>query len=167
MAKKEIKDIIEIVKKQEKKLRFDKFSNDDAYELGKFMVDKIKKDGIEMAVQIKRVNGNTLFSYFSEGTNLMNEKWMRRKFNTVVANETSSYLQWAYSELGGHATDAINAVNLLGLDEMDYVLCGGGFPIKLRTGEMVGVILASNLPHAKDHQFIVDGLEGYLKAIKI
>ena len=43
--------------------------------------------------------------------------------------------------------------------------CGGGFPIKLKSGEMVGVILASNLPHEKDHQFIVDGLTDYINSL--
>ena len=118
-----------------------------------------------MAIQIKRVNGNTLFSYFSDGTNLMNEKWMGRKFNTVIMNERSSYLMWAFNEMGGRGEDPVKDVAILGLETKDYALCGGGFPIKLKTGEMVAVILASNLPHEKDHKFIVEGLESYLKTL--
>lgn len=162
MEKAEIQKIIDTVKQQELDLRFDHFSNDDAYKLGMHFVQKIKDDGIEMAVQIKRVNGNTLFSYFSEGTNLMNEKWMGRKFNTVVYNERSSYLMWAFNEMGGRGIDTIKDVAMLGFEMKDYALCGGGFPIKLKTGEMVAVMLASNLPHEKDHEFIVEGLESYL-----
>lgn len=162
MKKKEIQEIIDTVKKQELDLRFDHFSNEDAFELGKHFVEKIKNDGIEMAVMIKRINGNTLFSYFSEGTNLMNENWMRRKFNTVITNEKSSYLMWAFNEKAGRGQDPIRDAALQGFDSKDYALCGGGFPIKLKTGEMVAVMLASNLPHEKDHQFIVEGLESFL-----
>lgn len=164
MKKSEIQKIIDTVKKQELELRFDHFSNDDAYELGKHFVKKIKDDGIEMAVQIRKVNGNVLFSYFSEGTNLMNENWMDRKFKTVIMNEKSSYLMWAFNEMGGRGKDTLRDVALQGMDPKEYVLCGGGFPIKLKTGEMVAVLLASNLPHEKDHQFMIEGLESYLKA---
>ena len=163
MKKEKIQGIIDTVKQQELDLRFDSFSNDDAFELGKHFVQKIKDDGIEMAVQIKKVNGNTLFSYFSDGTNLMNENWMKRKFKTVLMNERSSYLMWAFNEMGGRGQDLIKDVEILGIDPKEYALCGGGFPVKLKTGEMVAVILASNLPHEKDHKFIVEGLESYLK----
>lgn len=162
MEKVEIQKIIDTVKQQELDLRFDHFSNDDAYKLGMHFVQKIKDDGIEMAVQIKRVNGNTLFSYFSEGTNLMNENWMKRKFKTVIMNEKSSYLMWAFNEMGGRGQDPIRDAALQGMDSKEYALCGGGFPIKLKTGEMVAVMLASNLPHEKDHRFIVEGLESYI-----
>lgn len=162
MEKAEIQTIIDTVKKQEQDLRFDHFTNEDAFELGKHMVEKIKADGIEMAVQIKKVNGNTLFSYFSQGTNLMNENWMKRKFKTVIMNEKSSYLIWAFNEMAGRGEDPIRDAALQGMDSKEYAICGGGFPIKLKTGEMVAVMLASNLPHMKDHQFIVDGLSSFL-----
>lgn len=148
--------IIEKVKKQEELLRFQHFTNDDAWELGKLFAEKIKADGIQMAVMIKKVNGNTIFSHFSEGTYIANENWMRRKFNMVLFHEQSSFLQWAFAERSG------NSYENMGLNEKDYALCGGGFPIKLANGEMVAVVLASNLPHDKDHKFIVEGLASYL-----
>lgn len=165
MKKAKIQEIIDTVKKQELELRLEHFSNDDAYALGNQYVKKIKDDGIEMAVQIKKINGNTLFSYFSEGTNLMNENWMKRKFKTVIMNEKSSYLIWAFNEMAGRGDDPVRDALLQGMDSKEYAICGGGFPIKLKSGEMVGVILASNLPHEKDHQFIVDGLRDYINSL--
>ena len=165
MKKAKIQEIIDIVKKQELELRLEHFSNDDAYALVNQYVKKIKDDGIEMAVQIKKINGNTLFSYFSEGTNLMNENWMKRKFKTVIMNEKSSYLIWALNEMAGRGDDPVRDASLQGMDIKEYAICGGGFPIKLKSGEMVGVILASNLPHEKDHQFIVDGLTDYINSL--
>ena len=59
----------------------------------------------------------------------------------------------------------VRDASLQGMDIKEYAICGGGFPIKLKSGEMVGVILASNLPHEKDHQFIVDGLTDYINSL--
>ena len=44
----------------------------------------------------------------------------------------------------------------------DYALVGGGFPIRLKSGELVAVAVVSAFPHYEDHQFIVDALAEYL-----
>ena len=49
-----------------------------------------------------------------------------------------------------------------GLDPRKYVFCGGGFPIRLKTGELVAVALVSGLPDVGDHGLIVDCLSKYL-----
>jgi len=156
MEKAQIDQIMSDVNKQEEALRVDRFTNDDAWELGKLYVEKIKEEGIEMAVQIRKVNGNTIFSYFSPKTNQLNENWMNRKFNTVTMNEMSSFKRWAISEYRK------GTVEDQGLSSKDYAYCGGGFPVKMKNGEMVAVILASNLPHEKDHKFIVEGFAKWL-----
>ena len=148
--------IINEITKQEEMLRFEHFTNDDAWALGKHLVEKVEIDGIRMAISIKRLNDNCIFSYFSEGTNLMNENWMRRKYNTVKYNEMSSFKQWAIQAINDRKPEDV------GLSSKDFVFCGGGFPIKLNTGEMVAVLTVSNLPHEKDHQFIIEGLSTFL-----
>ena len=151
------KKIIDQVTKQEEMLRFEHFTNNDAWELGKSLVDKVEREGIQMAISIRKLNGNTIFAYFSDGTNLMNENWMRRKYNTVKMNEMSSFKQWAIHTWREHTLES------MGLEVKDYALCGGGFPIKLKNGEMVAVLTVSNLPHEKDHAFIIEGLSDFLK----
>lgn len=142
---------------EEKQLRFEHFSNRDALDLGNFLVNEIYDSAIDMAVCIRKVNGAILFQHLTENTNLDNQRWMQRKFNTVVYFETSSYLAWAKNAIKD------KTVADLGLPEKDYVLCGGGFPIKLKSGEFVGVLTVSNLPHEEDHQFITDNLYKWLK----
>ena len=156
MEREQIDNILKLVNEQEDMLRVDHFTNDDAWELGKTYVEKIKNEGIEMAVQIRKVNGNTIFSYFSGKTNLLNENWMDRKFNTVTMNEMSSFKRWTITQYNN------GKVEDQGLSSMDYAFVGGGFPVKLKNGELVAVILASNLPHEKDHKFIVEGLASWL-----
>jgi len=64
---------------------------------------------------------------------------------------------WAQAAISGEQ------VPTHGLSDHDYVLCGGGFPIRLRTGELVAVLTVSNLPHMEDHQFIVESLAEWLR----
>ena len=148
--------INEIVSEQEKALRFDHFNHKDAWELGSFLVNRIYDNNIEMAVSIRKVNGYILFQHGTEATNRNNQNWMDRKFNTVTMMERSSFGVWAKSNISGQG------IAEHGLSEKDYAFCGGGFPIWLKSGEMVGVLIVSNLPHEQDHQFIIDSLQEYL-----
>lgn len=148
--------ILEITQKQEETLRFDHFSSRDAWELGSFLVKRIYDRGIDMSVAIRRLNGYILFQHGTENTSLNNQNWMQRKFNAVITMEKSSMRCWAASNITGET------VQVHGLNNEDYVFCGGGFPIRLKSGEMVAVLTVSNLPHEQDHQFIIDGLTEWL-----
>ena len=106
-----------------------------------------------MAIAIRRLNGQILFQYMTEGTALSNQIWMQRKFNTVSFCGHSSLYMWAQNK-----TPASQ-----GLDERDYAFCGGGFPLYLQSGAFVGVVTVSNLPHIQDHNFIFGHLSDYLE----
>lgn len=157
MDKQEYIRINEIVKQQEQLLRFDHFSNKDAWEFGSYLVKKVYESGIDMAITIRKLNGCIIFQHFTEGTNLNNQNWMRRKFNTVSLTERSSLGMWAESMIKEQPAEE------QGLDPKDYVFCGGGFPIRLKSGEIVAVLTVSNLPHLEDHQFLIDGLQEWLQ----
>lgn len=156
MDRQDYERIDEITKKQETLLKFEHFSNRDAWELGKFLVQRIYDRNIDLAVAIRRPDGNIIFQYATEGTNLENENWMRRKFNTVSLLKRCSLGAWANSFLTGETVEA------QGLSEADYVFCGGGFPVCLKTGELAAVLTVSNLPHEQDHEFIAGALEDWL-----
>ena len=148
--------IIETALAQESLLRFDHFTHQDAWKLGSFLVGYAESRHVGMAISIRKLNGSTIFQYLSEGTTKSNENWMRRKFNTVQLTEGCSLRAWASSILKGQDLAA------QGLSTADYALCGGGFPIRLVTGELVAVLVISNLPHLEDHAFLVDALSSYL-----
>ena len=146
----------ELILKQEEMLQFEHFNNQDAWELGKLIVDEIHKSNIELAVCIRKLNGNIIFQYMTEKTNLNNQNWMNRKFNTVSLMERSSLGATVVSKI------AKEEVVTHGLSDSEYVFCGGGFPIKIKKSGIVAVITVSNLPHVKDHDFIVKCLSKYL-----
>lgn len=148
--------IIETTMQQERLLRFDRFTNKDAWNLGAFIVRRAEEKGVAMAVSIRKLNGNIVFQHCSDGTTMNNENWIRRKFNTVRLTEGCSLRAWASSIVKNQDLAA------QGLDSKDYALCGGGFPIKLKTGEMVAALIVSNLPHLEDHAFLIDALCDYL-----
>jgi len=148
--------IIDTAKKQEELLRFDHFSNRDAWDLGSFLVQRMFDREIDMAISICKLNGNVIFQYATQHTTLSNQQWMKRKFNTVCLTESSSLRAWATSELKGQSLAD------QGISSADYAFCGGGFPIRLKSGELVAVLIVSNLPHKQDHGFVIDGLADWL-----
>lgn len=148
--------IIETALKQEKLLRFNRFTSGDAMKLGCFIAARAEEAGMAMAVSIRKLNGSIVFQFLSEGTTKSNENWMRRKFNTVQLTEGCSLRAWAASILKNQDLAA------QGLTTADYALCGGGFPIRLKTGELVAVVTVSNLPHLEDHAFLVSALSEWL-----
>lgn len=156
MKKEKYVELEKEIREDEERLRFEHFSNREALDLGIFLTEKVYKQGIDLSICIRKLNGAILFQHMTEGTCLNNQNWMQRKFNTVLLTERSSYGVWAESNIEGKTTAHH------GLSEADYVFCGGGFPITLKTGEFVAVLLVSNLPHEKDHKFIVDGLKEWL-----
>ena len=149
MANENYAQIIETTKKQEALLRFDHFSNRDAWELGAFLAGRVHDRKIEMAISIRKLSGSIVFQYLTDNTTLSNQQWMQRKFNTVCLTEGCSLRAWASSIVKNQDLAA------QGLDSKDYALCGGGFPIKLKTGEMVAVLIVSNLPHMVDRKSVV------------
>lgn len=148
--------IIEVAKKQEELLRFDHFSARDAWDLGAFLVQRMFDRQVDMAISIRKLNGNTIFHYQTQNTTLSNQQWMQRKFNTVSLTEGSSLRAWAEAELKGQTLES------QGISSADYAFCGGGFPIRLKSGELVAVLIVSNLPHKQDHGFVIDGLSAWL-----
>lgn len=148
--------IADVVMEQERLLRFDHFTADDAWNLGLFLAERVRKAGIEMAVCIRKANGHILFQHCTQGTTLSNQNWMNRKFNTVMLTESASLRAWANLNAKGQIPQD------QGVSPMDYAYCGGGFPIRLKTGELVGAVIVSNLPHREDHRFVSAALSDYL-----
>ncbi len=147
----------EILMKQEEMLQFDHFDHDTAYTLGTFMVNYAKEHNIIIAVSIRTNEGCILFQHCPDGTNLLNQRWMERKFNSVKLMERSSLLSSLIWEASGDTPE------IHGLRSEDYALCGGGFPVRIKGSKtVIGAVIASNLYHIADHEFIVDCLREFL-----
>lgn len=151
-----IDELLTMLDMQEEILQFSHFTNEDAWELGNIIVSEIKKRRLSAAVTIRLNSGYTVFRYASDGTNLHNEHWMDRKFNTVRTLEKSSL----------HAAMLLqkNEKTLADwfLDEKDYAAAGGGFPIRVEEVGVIGAVIVSGLPHMADHDLVVKCISRYL-----
>jgi len=140
---------------QEAQLQFDTFTADTAWQLGTLLKEAVEARGKAVAIDIQLV-GHPLFFYAMPDTTPDNIDWVRRKRNTVLHFQRSSYaigldLKQKQTTLQEKA----------GFDLRDYATHGGCFPIRLR-GTFVGTITISGLPQRDDHSVIVAVLANWL-----
>lgn len=151
--------IIQSCSIQEERYQFLAFTREDALRLGTLLCEVAKRfhQGVAVAIEI---NGLRVFQHVTEGAGKHNVAWLQRKINTVNQFGKSSLRLWAEF--------AQNNVTMEDerLPEMDFALCGGGFPLNVRGVGQVGVIAVSGLPHLDDHQVIVDALLEFTSAKK-
>ncbi len=149
-------EVLNVLKMQEEILQFTHFTNNDAWELGKLMVEEARKRELSVAIMIRRANGLTVFRHMMDGTTLDNIEWMNRKFNTVMRTETSTLEFYMYLQNSG------NTMETKFMDEMKYASVGGGFPVRIEDAGVIGAICVSGLNHVQDHDFIIKCLSRYL-----
>lgn len=140
---------------QEQELQFESFSNDEALELGLAIVERARREGLSVAVDIER-HGQQLFHHALEGTAVDNDEWIRRKKRLVNRVFSSSYHFTLNLEFKGET------LRERGLDEALYAASGGSFPIRIRNAGVIGTITVSGLPHEQDHALVVESVRDFL-----
>ncbi|WP_339278733.1 heme-degrading domain-containing protein [Paenibacillus sp. FSL W8-1187] len=143
--------------KQEKLLQFDQFTNEMAFEIGLMLKNKAEKDGKCIVVNIQRY-GQTLFHFAHEDTCMDNEVFIAAK-NRIVNRffHSSLYFVYRLRESGKTPEEAFR------VDSMEFIPCGGGFPVMIKNVGVVGTITVSNMAEEDDHRYIVEVLQEYLK----
>ena len=147
---------IAAIKKQEDTLKFKSFNEADAWKLGNQMHKAASDAGHPFLIEI-RLGDRQLFVSALEGTSPDNCEWVRRKFNTVMRFQKSSYRMGREADLRGAKVDSSR-----GLDAMDYAKEGGGFPIHVAGTGIVGAVIVSGIPQREDHGFVVEQLAIFL-----
>lgn len=137
------------IAQQEQTLRFERFDNTTAFELGLRLKAAAEARGKAVAIDVQ-LNGFPLFFYAMPGTSPDNADWIRRKRNVVTKCHRSSYgvglrmqsLDTSFAERYGAAV-------------ADYATHGGCFPIFVRGVGCVGTVAVSGLPQREDHNLVV------------
>ena len=148
--------LADLIDEQERTLRFEKFTHEDALNLGMVMVRKLPELPKPMTVEVWR-NNLLVFRYANEGAIPNYDRWLKRKKKTVDTMLMSSLHVFANFNRDGKdlAKDVF-------WDPMEFAVCGGAFPIYVEGVGQIGLIAVSGQPHLDDHQFMVDCLSEFL-----
>lgn len=142
---------------QESRLQFEKFSNEDAWNIGSLIKKKAEERGHSITINITR-SGQRLFHFSMPGTSADNDEWVDRKTRTVLRFAHSSFY------IGEHLKSIGKTISQKYLvSEEQYAPHGGAFPVILRGTGVIGTVTVSGLPQADDHALVVEVLQEYLK----
>jgi uncharacterized protein (UPF0303 family) len=151
-----IADDIDKIRIQEAELVFAGFDEATAFEIGSALRDRALAENFPIIVDIQLWD-RPLFYAALPGSTGSNADWARRKRNVVKMFLKSTYRMML--EQGGE--NALFAERY-GLSASEFVLAGGGFPIRVKGAGIIGVIAVSGLPQRQDHGIIVDALCDHL-----
>jgi uncharacterized protein (UPF0303 family) len=132
-------------------IELDSFTQDDAYRLGRMLVDRAIEQGLMGMVDISTPNCRWFHVSFG-GATADNDSWAERKAATAFRFETSS-LEAA------RTLDGRDAFGSGWLDPARYVLGGGAVPIRVKGAGVVAVVSSSGLGTGEmEHDFAVAGI---------
>jgi uncharacterized protein (UPF0303 family) len=151
----DLSDRIRILEDQERELVLDRFDQDDAWNLGRLIVEAAREAGQGVLVDIRKPNF-TLFRAALPGTAPDQEVWAGRKAALVLRMESSSALFAARMKSAG-----IDPTSIGWLDS-GYALAGGSFPIRVSGVGVVAAVTASGLSSDDDHDLVITGLRALL-----
>jgi len=144
------------IEKQEEDLKFTKFDNNIALDLGLMLIEKGKKLDKAITIDITK-NGHQLFHYSIEGSSPDNDEWVKRKNNVVNRFYRSSLYIGLKLKL---ANKSIEEKYLISSKE--YAPYGGAFPITIENTGVIGAITVSGLSQEEDHNLVVETIREYL-----
>ncbi|MFG2285153.1 heme-degrading domain-containing protein [Streptomyces sp. NPDC048595] len=149
-------DEVRTLEEHERRLVFDRFGNDDAWELGTLLVALARERGAPVTIGIRR-GSQRLFHCALPGTSADNDAWIARKSAVVEHYGESSFLVGARFRAKGRTFEDSSR-----LDADHFAAHGGAFPVRVRGTGVVGVVAVSGLPQAEDHALVVEAVRRHL-----
>lgn len=141
-----------LIAKQEHRLKFPKFDEEVAWNIGCRLRDMAIARSAPVVVEVRRF-GQLLFFCAIAGSTPDNAEWARRKSNVVARFHRSSYglgleLQQKNTTLADR----------FGLALTEFAAHGGSFPIAIAGSGVIGSVAVSGLPQRADHELVVEAL---------
>jgi uncharacterized protein (UPF0303 family) len=146
---------VALIKKQEQELVLVEFDEKVAFTLGSSIYQRALSEGLGLVVDVRTWDRQMFFAA-TAGTSTDNAEWVRRKVNTVRRFQRASYRMVLERGGDGVFPDVINAPG------SDFVIAGGGFPIRVRGAGIIGALTISGLPGRRDHGVAVDAFCDHL-----
>ncbi|MER2033895.1 heme-binding protein [Exiguobacterium indicum] len=146
----------EILNTEEKDLVLERFTHQDAFELGLIIVALAKENDVNVAVHIEK-NRIPLFTHLMDGTTEENYQWLFRKKRVVDHYQKSSaFIDARFKESGGtHAENSLLAAET-------FQAVGGSIPLRVTNAGVVGTLTVAGLTGELDHLYAVEGVRRYI-----
>lgn len=142
---------------EEKGFVFAGFNALTALEIGNYLTKKANELKLPIVIDVSSFQ-QCLYHFSAVGSTANNEKFIRRKRNTVFLFSHST--KWAAAKVKG---DVPAMHQRYATTDADYTILQGGFPIIVASMGLVGAICVSGLTEQEDHNIIVEALDA-LKA---
>lgn len=131
--------------------QLEQFGYDEAWELGGWVIERGRRDGLTIAVSVT-LGEQRVFSAALPGTSHDNDLWLDRKIGVVqMFAHSSYYVQHLFAKQGRDFRVESR------LDPNLYAAAGGGFPIRV-SGMLVGAIAVSGWHEEGEHALAVEAL---------
>ena len=140
------------IDEQLRRLRFTRFDETDAWELGADLRRRAVDRGVAVTIEI-RIAGSTVFMCAMAGTSPANADWARRKRNVVELLHQPSYAV-GLEEI----RDGRSVLAQMGRPDHEVASHGGSFPIIVDGVGCIGAVTVSGLPQRDDHELVVEAL---------
>ena len=157
MSTDDVTGTIALVQQQEHDLVFSTFTNDDAWRLGRLLVELAQERDLPVTVDVRR-GTQQLFHAARPGTTPDNDTWVERKVRVVERFGASSYLMGLRARAKGTTFTAQHE-----LPFQEYAAHGGAFPLRVEDVGVIGVVTVSGLAQRDDHLLVVEALGTFLR----
>jgi uncharacterized protein (UPF0303 family) len=148
--------ILEQLLQEERDLQFVSFHEDTAWQIGCQLVERARKEGLPVTIDITR-GDHQLFHASMSGTSADNDEWIKRKVRLVNRFGHSSFYMGQLLKSKGRSLEEAYLI-----PESDYAPHGGCFPIIVKNTGMIGTITISGLAQEDDHKLVVQAIRDYL-----
>lgn len=142
------KEMLDQIVQEEGELILERFTEEDAWELGCLLVEEARKREARVAVDIRRP-AQILFHAALAGATPDNDEWIRRKSNVVFRFGKASFAVGISLALADTTIEKKSFVSPL-----DYSPHGGAFPIRVANCGLVACATVSGLPQEEDHALV-------------
>lgn len=144
--------IAELIAEQER-LQLATFNYDLAWQIGSRIRERAVSESLPVAIEIRH-GTDSIFRTLVAGATIDNFDWIRRKCAVAHRFHKSSLLVRLEAERGGYDLNT-----RFRIPAEDYIASGGGFPLMLKGGTLIGTIGVSGIPDVEDHRLITKVLE--------
>ncbi len=141
---------------EERELQFDRFSLDDAWQLGSRLRADAAAQRLPVAIGVW-LGGQRAFATALPGSSSDNELWLERKLRVALLFGQASLAVGERHRIEGRDFDVDSR-----LDPREYAAHGGVVPIRIRDSAVIGAVGVSGLPEVDDHSLVVGHLRAYL-----